>query len=310
MSAAIAIPFRIATTALRQRTGLRDQTAELMRTAAAARVLGTVGTRFPAAVLGGELLNIMSAQLRERLQSPSRAVEPEDGHKTRRGGGWRGASARPPFQWTAVQHPEERRAAPAMSPRRELAVRHRESAAAAPRSHGGTAGFTPIAVGAGREWDGAAVERTVDADWAAAAPPSGHARLVGPSGTVMAKLRQYWDLERRRAAERPTSEALDVRPGRQRQHSAPSEPRPAVDLTRFANQAGFAERLQGFVSGRGTSGSAPPGAAWTDAAAAGAGGRVGNGAPPVPTPPQGDDFAERLAQTLRVQALHYGIDVT
>jgi hypothetical protein len=122
------------------------------------------------------------------------------------------------------------------------------------------------------------------------------------------QLREYWELERREAPARLAAPCA-TEPRESGQRVAEMESRSTAEVLRFG-QTTFAQRLQAFVSGREPrehTARAP----WREAA---------ESAPEAPRPrtiseptagtPLSGDFAVRLADTLRSQATHHGIDLT
>jgi hypothetical protein len=310
MTAGITTPFRVATSSVRRCADLRQAVAGLRSAATCAAAWKSAGVRFPSAVLGEALLGMMSTQFRKLLQSSNTEAETQDRRETRRGFI---ASAERTTDDVAWGHPqdENRSQASFVSAGNPAAHRGFEGAAVASATRStGPAGqilSTPYMETA---WETAGENGATLIPWPGGSPPSGNSIQPEPSGALAEKLREYWALERRDHKARLPTAAESGRPSEQGAEFQPA-PRSIVESPRFKGRADFASRLQAFISGS----AKPPD------------GDVRQGiqearqAPPnhylsqdLTAPgsrlPLAGDFAERLSQTLREQALHHGIDLT
>jgi hypothetical protein len=312
MTGGIATPFRIATDAVRRCAGLRRETAGLRAATAAAHAVRSAGARFPSAVLGGELLAMMSAQFRELVDRPcgrngseyardARREFPAPADVERIGGAWSEATR---------EHPAPPKFESSNTARGRLAP---DSAGGSPRPANGAvpANAAFPAPAAPTAWESAASQDDLSPAWPSRQLSPSRAQRAGPAGVMARKLRDYWDLEQRGAISRAAAApAAEPNGGGRRTAAETESSAPTAQPLRFG-QTTFAERLQAFVAGRGEPREHTPRAAWQESPAAAPDARIRRqaSAPGGGISPAGD-FAEQLADTLRSQALDHGIDLT
>ncbi len=309
MTPAITMPFRIGTEAVRRCAGLRRQTAGLRAAMAAAHRVKAAGARFPLSVFGGELLGLMSQQFRDLLTQPNGRRNAAYGRDARREFGEPGATARGDAPWTGTTSEK--------SPPAEFEAGGTDVDRAPFGSNGGAigqaSGMAPASGGPegwrrNSAWESVANGDVSPFSWPGAPSRASKAGPAAAPSPMEKELREYWELERRDAASRQAvSRAAETRDTAHR--VAEIESRPAAEALRFG-QTTFAQRLQAFVSGnepREHTARAP----WRVAAESAP---DALGPRTISEPTAGTalfgDFAVQLADTLRSQATHHGIDLT
>ena len=313
MTGALTLGFRLATEAVRGRGGLRDATAGLQAAARCCRGLRSAGARFPGSVAGDDLLALMGAQFRE-LQKGA-AAQP-GGSVAQQGarefaGGTHGYESRTWERAAAV--PGQDRAAAVAGKTEPAATRFpalpdgaggKSHAADAPRSQ--TTNPTP-------DWPLEAAAHGAATPWPDGPPPSRRRRLPASTTTLAKILARYWEIDRRARSKGPAASVPADALRRTRPLSPAESPAgspPPRDRQHDVRQAEFARRLEAFMSRspqivggqhRFAQQSMPPPdrpALYQDLAP-----RLGDGE-------LAGDFAEKLADTLREQAIQHGIDIT
>lgn len=309
MTSAITMPFRIGTEAVRRCADLRRQTAGLRAAMAAAQRVKAAGVRFPLSVLGGELLGLMSQQFRDLLTQPNGRRNAAYGRDARREFGEPGATEPSDAPWTGTTR-EKSPPAVFEAGRTDVGRAPFGSNGGAIGPESGVAPASGVPEGGHRDsaWESVASGDVSPFSWPGAPSLVSKSRPVAAPSAMEKELREYWELERRDAAShQAVSRAAETRDTAHR--VAEIESRPATEVLRFG-QTTFAERLQAFVSGnepREHTARAP----WRVAAesAPDALGPRTISEPTAGTALLGD-FAVQLADTLRSQATHHGIDLT
>lgn len=319
MSAAIATGFRAATHAVRRCAELRGATRPIRAAARSMQVTKCTGARFPASVLGADLVALFGKQLQDRLSTAPASSEEA---------AYRSEAVRvfSPAETAPARRPLLTAASPANAPR--------AAEPAPPSPDSGEIAFPAIP------------------------EKSAGAREPAPATTFLEKkLREYWRMEQstravhtasssaaRSTPKRPGSDPLPMpanatdatprfepstaakqlaafvsgqpapAPVSMDSPSRPAEPAAARTLAPVQAirpvQSTFAERLQSFVSGRGEPREHAPAPPWRAAEEPGfAAPRFATESAPARTGPAGE-FAGRLAETLYAQAIQHGIDLT
>jgi hypothetical protein len=309
----ISIPFRLATSSVRCTADLRLKTRSLHAAARATRAAGSVGTRFSAALLGGELLATMSAQLRELLQYSGSTAQSSDLRSGRR-----------QFETEGLPNAHER-AWPQESLRRRAASDFAAMPVVAPQTppqaplgshaqHAALLDHGPKSTTQERHRANQEVEEVLPR---VALGASTRAALgarkgqEGPPGVMARQLREYWELDRRL---RNARLGIDHSPETHTRSSAPgmeAHPNAMSSSRLLEGQAALvARRLKAFASSQSKETVAGR-AAWapaTETPAETSSLRESSFASPAGAPPA--DFADRLASVLRWQATQHGIDLT
>ena len=256
MSAPVTAVFRLATLPVRRCADLRLATRALRSAARSARGLKGAGAKFPAEVLGSDLVALLSKQIQERIHAATGSPE-------------EAAYAREVRRVFAAAAPE--RAAPRSWAPDGVDSAERLRFAAAGRAGGASLAPTPppgVARPTAPREPLAAFEPAAPAGTASQlAPPVSEADdspfdspeavrrradvSAGPVSLMEKKLREYWQAERGRAQGHTasTTAAAPVRPERQSAGSIPGSAG-AGDATPRFDAAVAAERLASFVSGQ------------------------------------------------------------
>lgn len=318
MTVGVSIPFRIATSAVRRNANLRRDTSALRAAAKAANAARSLGARFPATMLGGELLAMMSAQFRDLLQHSNHGSEASylRGARGKFGTIVQAETPTPQREWGEAR--PERRAVLGFPESAGVAGETRPSAAAAFTSDGqNSAAFNPAVIdrAAGNAFQftqpqSSAGDDEAGRDWPSSATPSTTVPQPAPEGMMARQLREYWELERTHPSGRAASG-----PSRTPRVTAPSapvaaQPAKADDSSRSEGQAALVRRLRAFVSGQGTE-PAPGQSPWEAGVENSQEARsLRESSLASPAGAQALDFAEHLSVVLRQQAMQHGIDVT
>jgi hypothetical protein len=305
------MPLRIATAPVRRRAELEQAVAGLRAAAMCADAWKSAGARFSPAVLGEALVGMMSAQFRKLLQSPEAKQEMRRGREAKRG--IVGPPARTGAGATWTPPDDEHRVPPSFAASRDQqgASGFESRAGANDTSRPGIDGQSVPGTRIETAWETAVANGTSPPVWPEGSPSNGASKLPEPAGTLAEKLREYWSLERRARQAHAASPVESGHASDRRTAESADEARPKPERPRLAGQADFASRLQAFVSGGAKPGGGdlrgdiremqqPPAhpSFLPNAPAQG------------PSMPLAGEFADRLAQTLREQALHHGIDLT
>ena len=310
MTPVIATHFRIATDAVRQCAYLRRQTAGLRAAAATASTAKTAGARFPVSVLGGELLGLMSEQFRDLVaQSNGRRGTPYS-RDARREFGARPATEPDGRPWSGTVRKKSPTAVFEAGTGGSGRAPLESNEAPIDSVRGATEGDrAPDHSRPSPAWGSLASIEGVEFSWRGSPQPASKSQPAERPGAMVKQLREYWELEQRTAASRSLA-------GLGATETRASEQRVAETESRSSNilcfgQTTFAQRLQAFVSGGGEPREHTPRAPWREAAesAPDAPGLRTISEPTAGTPLSGD-FAMRLADTLRSQAIQHGIDLT
>jgi hypothetical protein len=300
----VAISFGIATCAVRRCADLRRETAALALAARAAGPLRQAGLRLPDSVLGGELLAMMSVQLRDRLRESSQHHAPEFGRDLKQEFAAPGAVEKMPSSALNVVPVDRHRASfelvkgksteePVMAGKSP--VRSIEGIALAPVDD---SAHNPSSR-PGAETD-AARSAAQELPWARPSP-------ADRESTMSRKLREYWDLERRSLTARPAPDLLLAAHRARETQILPTE-RETGGVPRFGAEATFAQRLQAFVSGQGLQHDEPR--SFPTVARVGQARMFSENSGISPAVSAVDDFSERLVGTLREQAIQHSIDLS
>jgi hypothetical protein len=312
MVAGISTPFRIATEAVRRCAHLHRETAGLGAAATAARALKTAGSQFPSSVLGGELLDVMSTQFRDRLDQSNGRTVTTYGHEALRTFAAPTKSQRTGNSW--AENVRENSASATFKPAGPGSAPTFFPPSGAPLpSMGDTTRATATTRDSSRSspWETLSSAEALPQSLPGPPSPAGKSARAEPISLIARKLEEYWDLERRAATARASAMlAADLRSASKGPPTEPSamasSTAPPAGLHRV--QSTFAQRLQSFVSREPQD---PPDPSWRDReASASDTPRLRTDLEATPGGVFPPDFAERLAETLRGQAIQHGIDLT
>ena len=308
MTGIVSIPFRLVTAAVRRKVDLRCQTSALRAAAAANSCIRDVGTRFPATIVDGELLAMMSVQFRELLHQGGRSVVSPYTQSARARFSDTlplDASRRPltavqtenrvSVDWgtTGATSNQVRSAGPAHSSanRPEIASPARTVNDSSQQPH----------------WAGQTTEQAQHANWPIVAAQSAPVRRAEPGGIMARQLREYWDLEQENLSARAASESQ--RASQPPAKTAPSSVQPGAssDSTQFERQNHIAGQLRAFAYGQ-SAVSLPEKSGWpSDVESSSQGRSLRESSIASQAVERTSDFAERLASLLRQQATLHGI---
>lgn len=311
MKAVIAEQFRLATLPVRRCADLRSATSGIREASNSGRQLRRAGVRFPASLLGGELVGLMGTRFRERMpQASGSAEEAAYVRETRRvfapataadrGRPWseQAEGARLGPRLAAVS--AKTRAGDSVSVREAAGQRKSQSTAWPERAD---------VVQGSSTWDTLQGETEAASSWPGPPSASNKPRVAEPLSAIARQLREYWKAQPPAAAPAvPASEAAT--PENSRMPETPSALRQSPVQALRPGQGSFAERLQSFVTGRGAPTEHHPRAAWQENTEPAAAARPLHQEASSARPALAGDFADRLSETLFSQAIQHGIDLT
>ena len=316
MRAMIAEQFRLATLPVRRCADLRRITCGIRAAADSGRQLRRAGVRFPASLLGGELVALMGARFRDRLrQAGGSAEQAAYLRETQRVFAAPTAAERSGTAWNAPAdgaRPGPRLAAVPAKNTGSSSVSSAEPANLRQPQPPAWPERFPASAGS-RPWNSPQGEAATPASWPGPASAAGQQRGPEPVSAMAKQLREYWRLEPRNAAPAasgvPASEAHTPEKGRTAEALSGLRQSPVQALR--PGQASFAERLQSFVTGRGEPPEHHPRAAWQETAEPATAARpFRQEASTAGGVALAGEFADRLSETLFTQAVQHGIDVT
>ena len=314
MTGALTLVFRAGTDAVRACNGLRTATAGLRGAAMCVRGLRSAGARFQPSLTGDDLLSLMGAQFRGLQEDGADAA-----------GEWAVKQGGRAFARTGAESheskPWERGAAAGTQDRTHAEAGKSESAET--RFPASSAAGAPNSSAAGAARSQASNPRSecppdTMSEGAATPWPDSRPRSHRPdpqkSTTTLAKiLERYWQIDGRAASKRASASAKADSERRPRPLVAAQQPTaaapPAPHRQNQVRQAEFARRLEAFMSR-------------SPQIAGNQHGFAAQPMQPLPRPalyqdparlPEVElagDFAEKLADTLREQAIQHGIDIT